>query len=409
MNSTVEKYDVAVIGGGPAGMIAAGKAAELGARVILIEKNHSLGKKLLVTGGGRCNFTNAESDVRKLVRHYGDSGKYLISAFYHFGVTETLDFFRKLGIKAKIEKDGRIFPSTDSASSFLQALLKYLEDNSVAVAKGAIIKDFKIDKAGLARLDVGSKDIMAKKVIIATGGIACPSTGSNGDFFQFLKRMGHNIVPTKPALVPLKVKEKFCRRLSGLGFNNVELHFSKIKQRGDFLFTHFGISGPAVLNLSEHLQPGDEITVDLFPEKDIDTLSKELQSIIDESPNKNVENVFNKILPERFVEVLLYNLHLDAKKKANGFSREDRKVFAIGLKNIKLHVTGNLGYEQAMYSRGGIDLSEINLRKMQSKIMPQIYFVGDILDVSRECGGFSLQLCWTTGFIAGESVVESGA
>lgn len=189
--------------------------------------------------------------------------------------------------------------------------------------------------------------------------------------------------PQNPRL-SIKMKEKFCRRLSGLGFNDVEMSCGKIKQRGDFLFTHFGVSGPAALNLSGQLKVGDEVTVDLFPEKNIEELEKDVIAAISESPNKQLENVFGKLFPERFAEVLLYNLHLDAKKKAHAISKEERKKIAVALKEIKLHVVGDLGYEQAMYSRGGVDLSEVNLRKMQSKIVPQIFFAGDVLDIERE-------------------------
>jgi hypothetical protein len=407
MNSTIEKYDVAVIGGGPAGMIAAGRAAELGASVVLLEKNKTLGKKLLVTGGGRCNITNAETDVREFIKHFGASGKYLISLFYKFGVAETLEFFRKLGVKTKNEKDGRVFPTTDSADSVLQALLKYLEKNSVKIITEATITEFEVSSAGTIKIKLATKDVWAKKVILATGGVACPTTGSNGELFEKIKELGHTIVETKPALVPLKIKEKLCRRLSGVSFSDIELSCGKIKKRGDLLFAHFGISGPTVLNLSGHLGSEETINLDLFPQKNNEELEKDLMELIAESPNKNLGHVFTKMIPERVVDVLFYNLQLDTKKKAHSFSKDERKKFVNVLKNLTLHVTGNLGYPQAMYSRGGVDLNEINLRKMQSKLVPEIFFVGDILDIERECGGFSLQMCWTTGFIAGEAVVEA--
>lgn len=396
------KYDIAVIGGGPAGLMAAGRAADLGASVVLIEKNKTLGAKLLLTGGGRCNLTNDEPDVRQLIKHYGESGKFLIPLFYAFGVTETLKFFRKHGVKTKVEPDGRIFPTTDKADTVLQCLIDYVEAGGVQIITDEAVQKVELEN-GTVKITSTTEEIFADKIIVATGGGAAPLTGSNADMFQWLRKFGHKISAPKPALVPIKIKEKFIKDLVGASLDNVEIKVGQIKKVGSILFTHFGLSGPAVLNVSEHTEKNKEIKIDFFPETTAEELDQRLLLLINENPNKKLLNALSRLIPEKLANVMLKQLKIDAAKKANSLTKQERLQLLALMKQFTLHVSGNLGLSQAMYSRGGIDLSEVNPRKMQSKLIPNLYFAGDVLDIERECGGYSLQMCWTTGYIAGES------
>ena len=410
-------YDVAVVGGGPAGMMAAGRGAEMGAKVILIEKNESLGKKLLITGGGRCNLTNAEFDTRKLLEKFKGDGKFLFSAFSRFSVTEALDFFHKHGVETKIENEERVFPVSDDVRTVFNALLKYMKRHKVEIilnspaAQILISKDDKSEISGV-KLKSG-KEILARKVIIATGGISRPETGSTGDGFAWLRKIGHTIIEPTPSLVPIEVKDDWVKKLASLSLADIKITTlqNEVKQdtgRGKILFTHFGLSGPAILNMSkdigELLKYGEvTISLDIFPSQDHGMLNAKLQEIFKERQNKKLKNSLSAIIPSALASAVVELSKINPEKQCNGITREERLALVDILKNIPIRADKLLGSDKAIVSSGGVSLDEVDFKTMSSRLFPNLYLIGDILNISRPSGGYSLQLCWTTGFVAGNS------
>ncbi len=414
-NETI--YDVVVVGGGPAGMMAAGRGAEMGAKVILIEKNESLGKKLLITGGGRCNLTNAEFDTRKLLEKFKGDGKFLFSAFSRFSVTEALDFFHKHGVETKIENEERVFPVSDDVRTVFNALLKYMKRHKVEIilnspaAQILISKDDKSEISGV-KLKSG-KEILARKVIIATGGISRPETGSTGDGFAWLRKIGHTIIEPTPSLVPIEVKDDWVKKLASLSLADIKITTlqNEVKQdtgRGKILFTHFGLSGPAILNMSkdigELLKYGEvTISLDIFPSQDHGMLNAKLQEIFKERQNKKLKNSLSAIIPSALASAVVELSKINPEKQCNGITREERLALVDILKNIPIRADKLLGSDKAIVSSGGVSLDEVDFKTMSSRLFPNLYLIGDILNISRPSGGYSLQLCWTTGFVAGNS------
>lgn len=414
-NETI--YDMAVVGGGSAGMMAAGRAAELGAKVILIEKNESLGKKLLITGGGRCNLTNAEFDTRKFLEKFKGSGKFLFSAFSQFGVKETLDFFHKLGVKTKVENEKRVFPASDDARTIFDALLKYLKKHKVEIILNSPVSDVLISKKDKRKISgvklKDGKEILARNFIIATGGISRPETGSTGDGFEWLRKIGHTVIEPTASLVPIAVKDDWVKKLSGLSLADVKITTFQngVKQdvkKGKIIFTHFGLSGPAILNMSkdigEFLNYGEVIiSLDLFPREDHSMLNAKLQEIFKEQNNKKFKNSLNSLIPSALVSAMVELSKINPETQCNGITREERLALVDILKNIPIHVDKLLGADKAIVSSGGVSLHEVDFKAMNSRLFPNLYLIGDILNVNRPSGGYSLQLCWTTGFVAGSS------
>ncbi len=388
-----EDFDVIVIGGGPAGMMAAGRAAERGKKVLLLEKNKTLGKKLLTTGGGRCNVTNNTPDPRTLLPRYGGAEQYLYSAFSQWDTKSTIDFFESRGMKTKVENEGRVFPVSNSAQSVLDVLLKYIE--KVTVKTNTAVEG--LDENGVK---VKGKYILAKSYIIATG---CA-----GECYPWLKALGHSIKEPIPSLVPLKTTDTWPKALQGLSFPDVKLtlYQSGLKEyvkKGKILFTHFGITGPTVLNMSgdatEYLRYGDvHIGVDFFPDLDHGKMNAKLQALFTENSNKFLANCLTEIVPKKLAEYLA-----PVEKRVHSVTREERMELISKLKDSRIKITGNVE-DRAIVSAGGVALTEVDWKTMQSKIVPNIYLTGDVLDINRPSGGYSLQICWTTGFVAGDSV-----
>ena len=408
-------YDIAIIGGGPAGMMAAGHSAEKGNKVILLEKNPSLGTKLLITGGGRCNVTNAELDIRKFLKKYKDSDKFLFSAFSQFSVRDTLEFFNSKGMPTKIEAENRVFPVSDSAQSVWNVLTEYMNNNKVEIKTNSNVIGFELENKKIiaVKLKNGEK-IFAKKFIIATGGTSRPETGSTGDAFKWLKEMGHNIIPSNEALVPIALKDNWIKALSGLTLQNIKLTTFQNNQKqeshkGKLLFTHFGISGPTVLNMSrdigELLKYGEvEIRLDLLPHFDHGMMNTRLQELFKLDDKKKIKNSLDSLIPSTLVPIVLNLSAIDENKINNSVTREERLKLIEIIKNIPMNVEGLLGSDKAIVSSGGVDLTEVDFRTMQSKIIDNLYLIGDVLNIDRPSGGYSLQLCWTTGYVAGSSV-----
>jgi predicted Rossmann fold flavoprotein len=408
-------WDVVVIGGGPSGMMAAGRAGHLGKKVLLLEKNSSLGKKLLITGGGRCNITNNKQNTREMLAKYKGNDKFLFSAFSQHSVTDTISFFNDKGLELKEENEGRMFPVTNKAASVYDVLYRYMEKSGVRIQKGSIVSGISINKKdnGVVIRTKSGNDIYAKTCIVATGGLSRPETGSTGEGFTWLKKLGHTIKENDFALVPIAISTPWCKKISGLTLDGIKLTTFQNKEKqesykGKILFTHVGASGPTILNMSrdigELLKYGEvSISLDLFPSTDVGTLRGRLQSILVEESNKKLKNVLALFIPSSLVSPVLEMTGISGETFCHSVSSEDRVVLAKKVKDLQLEVKGLLGKEKAIVSSGGVSLTEVDFKTMQSKLHPELYLVGDILDIDRPSGGYSLQLCWTTGYIAGSN------
>jgi len=409
-------YDVAVIGGGPAGMMAAAAAAESGAKVILIEKNKELGRKLLLTGNGRCNLTNAEFNLRKLVENYGKGGEFLFHAFFVFGPGKVIKFFNGLGVKTKIEDNNRVFPASGKAEDVLDALKRYLSKNKAEISLDSEISKIIFKGKKIGKLMAGNREITAKKYIFCTGGKSYPVTGSTGQGFEWASNLGHNVSELSPALVPINLKEGWAKDLQGLALNDIKISVLQnnkkyFHEEGDILFTHFGLSGPAALNISKIigglLKKGEaQLYLDLFPDLNIEVLNKKIQEKIDENPRKSVKVFLSNFMPLRLVDGFIKNLGIDLYKQTNNVTKKERMDIAKLLKNIKVTATGLLGFESAMVTSGGVSLKEIDDKTMKSKIIDNLFFAGEMIGTDGKTGGFNLQECWSTGYLAGKSAVK---
>lgn len=411
-------WDVVVIGGGPAGMMSAGRARERGLKVLLLEKNPSLGKKLLITGGGRCNLTNAELDNRKLLEKFKDDGKFLFSAFSKWSTKDTLDFFEKRNMPTKIEEGKRVFPLSDKSQSVLDVLVKYLKETGVIVKNNSSVTGFLIKENKIVgvRVNEGGKssEIFAKNIILATGGKSRPETGSTGEGFDWLKGIGHNIIEPNASLVPITVKDEWVSKVAGLSFPLVKINVylddkKQISKLGKVLFTHVGLSGPGILNLSrqigELLRYGEvKIGLDLLPDTDLAKLNTKLLEILKTHSNKKIKNSLSELVPSSLVSIIIDLAKIDPDKECNSITREERVSLMNLIKKLPLTVEGLLGTDKAIITSGGVDLNEVDFKNMSSKKFPNLYLVGDVLNIDRPSGGYSLQICWTTGFVAGNEV-----
>lgn len=409
-------WEVVVVGGGPAGMMAAGQAAELGRTVLLLEKNPILGKKLLLTGGGRCNLTNYVPEIDTMLAHYSGNERFLFSAFAQFGAQDTLDFFHRRGMATKEEAEGRVFPLSNKAQSVLGVLSLYLREGQVEVRTGATVTGLSV-VAGTGRIDIrlgGGKKIRARTCIVATGGAACPETGSSGEGLMWLKEIGHTVTTSKEALTPVALKDQWVSQLAGVTLKDIKMTVfqngrKRGAQRGDLLFTHFGVSGPTILNMSKEIgewrQDGEVIiALDLFPQLDHGALKQELQALLVGESNKKLKTLLSRLVPSALAGVILELAQLDGEMTSHSVRREDRIKIIELMKAIPLHVEGLLGAESAAYLSGGVAPGEVNFKTMQSRLVSNIHIIGDLLDIDRPSGGYSLQLCWTTGFVAGSHI-----
>ncbi|HBU06539.1 MAG TPA: aminoacetone oxidase family FAD-binding enzyme [Candidatus Magasanikbacteria bacterium] len=409
------QYDLIVIGGGAAGMVAAGIASERGAKVLLLEKNKELGRKILISGHTRCNLTHDESNIRELIKAYGDNGAFLFSALNNFPPQEIMNFFENLGVKLKIEDDRRVFPRSDSSQEIVNSLIKYLKNNKVEIKTLAQVKNIFKDKTNITGVELENGELFnTTNLLIATGGLSYPGTGSTGDGFKFAKNLGHTITPTIPSLVPLKIKETFVKDLQGLSFSDIEVSLyqnnKKItKKIGDILFTHFGISGPMILNLSKQVitarKNGNvELRINFKPKQNEKQLDLFLQKIFHDNGKKTIKNIWDNFLPSKFVGIMLDLADIYPEKLANSISKEERKKILEILHDLKLTVVGDMGFEQAIVTSGGVDLKEIDPKTMQSKLIDNLYFAGEILDIDGITGGYNLTVAWGTGYTAGNSL-----
>ncbi len=409
---SLSSYDVLVIGGGASGMMTAGRAAELGKSVLLIEKNAELGAKLSITGGGRCNITNAEEDERVLLARYGVADKFLYSAFSQFGMKDTFSFFESHGLPLVVQAYKRAFPASERASDVVRALEKYLTQGKVEVRTGVTVKKIVVAGGHIVRVETSAGDFSAHSYILATGGVSHPETGSTGDGFAWLKELGHTVAKPTPTIVPLKVQEGWVKALAGVSLSAMKITFcvDRVKQfskTGPLLFTHFGISGPTVLNSAgkvASLLPEGVVTatVDLFPGMDIGALDRKITEIFDTNKNKLLKNVLKDIVPPGMSETLLsLTPDINPETKVHSVTKENRKSLGALLKCLPMTITGLMGLDRAVVADGGLPLTEVDTHTMKSKILDNLFITGDLLHISRPSGGYSLQLCWTTGYVAG--------
>lgn len=405
-------HDIIVIGGGAAGLMAAGRAAEQGKKVLLIERNKRLGEKLRISGGGRCNITNAEPDEKILVAKYGTAEQQLYSAFSQFGVEDTFTFFRERGLPLVIEENDRAFPRTKKATDVVHTLEQYLANGKVELVTGKGVERIVMKNGNVEKVVVGGKDYRATSYILATGGLSHPETGSTGDGFGWLASLGHTVAPPTPTIVPLKTKETWVKHLAGKSAPDVKITFyagnaKRFARTGTILFTHFGISGPTILNaagkVADLLHEGVvSARIDFFPQTDLGNLDTQITHTFDENKNKFLKNVFKEIVPPGMSETLLSLIpSIDPEKKVHSVRKEERRMLAELLKAVPLTITELMGFERAVVADGGVLLTEIDTRTMRSKKVNNLFIIGDLLHITRPSGGYSLQLCWTTGYVAG--------
>lgn len=406
--------DIAVVGGGAAGMMAAIAAAEQGARVCLLEPNQRLGKKLNITGKGRCNVTN-NCSMEELMAHIPRNRRFLYSAFSHFGSGETIAFFEGLGVPLKTERGNRVFPVSDCAFDVSGALKRRLERLGVRWVHDRAVSVLTAD--GAVQAVAGEKgEYPCRAAVLATGGVSYPGTGSTGDGYRIAGELGHTIVAPHGSLVPLVSEDTCCGIMQGLALKNVQLTAVNEKKKtvfsefGEMLFTHFGVSGPLVLSASAHLRDWDKhtysLSIDLKPALSEEKLEERLLRELREQSNRNMENVLLSLVPTSMVPVLCTRLHIDPELKANSLKKEQRRALLQELKHFTLSVSGPRPVAEAIVTSGGVKVGEVHPGTMESKLITGLYFAGEILDVDAYTGGFNLQIAWSTGRVAGLAAAE---
>ena len=404
-------YDVIVIGGGAAGMMAAGRAAELGKRVLLLEKNAKLGAKLAISGGGRCNILNAEDDEHKLLSHYGDGGKFLYSPFSQFGMEDSYRFFEAHGLPLKVEARKRAFPQSEKAADVVAALKKYMAEGKVEVKLRTTVEQVVATGGRVEHIMAGGEKLSARSYILATGGLSHPETGSTGDGFAWLAELGHSVQKPTPTIVPLRIAETWTHKLAGISIADMKITFFVDEKRAfsgreALLFTHFGLSGPLILNaagkVADLLQAG-EVTarIDTRPDTDLGILDREITVAFDANKNKLLKNVFADLAPVGTGAVLLSLIDIDPEKRVHSVTKEDRRRLAELLKALPVSITGLMGFDRAVVADGGVPLTEVDTKTFRSLKLENLFLVGDLLHIRRPSGGYSLQLAWTSGYVAG--------
>jgi len=408
-------WDVIIIGGGASGMMAGALASSRSLSVLIIDKNKNLGEKLKITGGGRCNITNKEPDIHKMLAVYGEYAPHLYTPFSIFGVKDTFSYFESRGLPLVVQARNRVFPSTEKAIDVYNVLYKELIKNNAIVKTNCVVSQIISEGNKIININTNQGKFYAKSFILATGGMSHPETGSTGDGFKFLEELGHTVTPSTPDIVPISVKENWVKKLSGtsLSFMKIIFYLDNKKQfskTGKILFTHFGLSGPLILNSAKNIKAlldKGEVTasIDLYPDTTIGDLEKRIIKIFDLNKNKMLKTIIRDFVPEGMnhaVEELIN--FMDVNIKVHSVTKEDRSKIIKLLKSLPLSVIGLMGYDRSVVVDGGVSLSEIDMKTMRSKLYQNLFVTGDLLHLNRNSGGYSLQICWTTGYIAGISV-----
>ncbi len=399
--------DVCVIGGGPAGMFAAITAAESGANVLLLEKNDRLGKKLLITGKGRCNVTN-NCTGEEVLRSTPRNGKFLFSAMASFPPSKTMAFFEEAGCALKTERGNRVFPVSDRSQSVLDALTRRMRKAGVTV-RTAQVTGICAGESGVTAVETKEGSIACDRVILATGGASYPATGSTGDGYRFARALGHTVVEPQGSLVPLETRGEDCQQMQGLALRNVAVKLLNPKGKavytdfGEMLFTHFGISGPVVLSASAHMGKGEgwKLSIDLKPALEEKKLDERILRDLELYQNRSMENALTDLLPRSMIPVVLRRLGVDGTLQANSFTKQNRRALVELLKNFTVEITGKRPVREAIITSGGVKVGEIDPKTMESKKIPGLYFAGEIIDCDAYTGGFNLQIAWATAHAAG--------
>lgn len=414
---------VVIIGGGPAGMMAAISAAQKGDKVILIEKMKTLGRKLLITGKGRCNITSS-LPMEEFIKNTPGNGMFLYSCYQNYTNQDIIQFLKQQGLEVKEERGNRIFPITDKSQDVLNCFIKKMKELKIEIIYQTKAEEIKIEEKNGEKKVIGVKTpketIKADKVILATGGKSYPLTGSTGDGYEMVKKLGHTITTIKPSLVPLEIYQKEeCKELQGLSLKNVKIKLIDKKRNkeiyedfGEMLFTHFGVSGPTILSSSAHLvrynnieekYKNKEITlkIDFKPALTIDKLDQRIRRDFEENKNKQFKNSLDKLLPQKLIPIIIQKSGISEKKKVNEITKEERKNLINQLKNFEITIKRTRPIEEAIITSGGINIKEMNPKTMESKIIKNLYFAGEIIDVDSYTGGFNLQIAYATGYTAG--------
>ena len=407
---------IIVIGAGAAGIMSAIRAAENGAQVTLFEKMPHIGRKLRITGKGRCNLTNT-ADIPEVVKNIPGNGKFLYSALKNFSPVDTVNFFESLGVKTKIERGGRIFPASDDATEVIDALLKRLIILGVEVKTNSPVTEILSANKKIVGVKVGGKIFDCDAVILATGGASYPATGSTGDGFKFAKKLGHTITEILPALVPLETEEDFVKDLQGLSLKNVRVKLladgKKISEQfGEMLFTHFGVSGPIILTLSRQAakllaeKKFVELEINLKPALTPEQLDARILRDFDKFKRKTIKNSLVELLPSKLIPPVLDLSYLDENKKVDEITAAERRRLAEILRGLPLTITKTRPLDEAIVTSGGVSIKEIDPRTMQSKLVENLFIVGEVADVDGFTGGFNLQAAWSMGFVAGKFAAQ---
>ncbi|MCD6570165.1 MAG: NAD(P)/FAD-dependent oxidoreductase [Deltaproteobacteria bacterium] len=412
-----QEYDLAIIGAGPAGMMAALRASECGANVVLLEKNKIPGIKLSITGKDRCNITNAEPDILKFVANFGKNGKFLLSALHRFGIKDTIDFFHENRLKTKVERGGRIFPEGDKAKDVQELFLRLIKRNEITLLTSCMIQNISQRQDTIEKIILDNAEIKAKNYLISTGGLSYPQTGSTGEGYNWAKQMGHTIVKPEPALTPILVRERWIKEIEGLSLKNVRISIYQNNKKqddrfGEALFTGLGMSGPIILDMSKSIgrllaRGQTDLFIDFKPALDFNILDKRILRDLEKYKNKSIKNILPEMLPKKLIPVILQLAKIGPGKKGHSITKDERKRLRLFLKQFPLTIRGLLGFNKAIITAGGISLKEIDPRTMRSRIIKNLYFAGEIIDLDGPTGGYNLQVCWSTGYLAGENAAKN--
>ena len=401
---------VIVIGGGAAGMIAAIFAARNGRQVTLVEQNEKLGKKLFITGKGRCNFTNA-CDIEDLFQNVVTNPKFLYSAFYSFSNQMVMDFFEEIGLPYKVERGNRVFPVSDHSSDVIKVLEKEMKKENVEILLNTKVKSLLIEDDVCKGIQLhNGKKLHADSVIVATGGVSYPRTGACRDGYDFAQKAGHSIVKEQPSLVPFELEDSWCKEIMGISLKNVSATIYANNKKiysdfGEMLFTHFGVSGPIIIKSSayihKYLDQELSLTIDLKPALDEKQLDERILKDFKIFQNKQLKNSLDKLLLRSLIPVVIEKSGLDGEKKINEFTKEERKQLVTTIKNLPFTIKGLRGWDEAIITKGGVNVKEIDPGTMESKLVSRLFFAGEVLDLDAHTGGFNLQIAWSTGYLAG--------